>query len=174
MGDRLRLAVGVMGIFPLQISSLRLDELHSYAQNLYILIIYLAGNVGSLLLYSAPMYGPKTKNSLLYSSTRSTSKNVVEFSAFRVVFEILIYYILLVLRLTFARVIKKKSTEKFSCVPYVLALFNCYLYTWYGLPVVSNQWENFPLITINGLGVLLELSFIIIYLWFASAKGKAS
>uniref|UniRef100_A0A0E0MT70 Bidirectional sugar transporter SWEET n=1 Tax=Oryza rufipogon TaxID=4529 RepID=A0A0E0MT70_ORYRU len=37
--------------------------------------------------------------------------------------------------LTFRRVIKKGSVEEFSCVPYILALFNCLLYTWYGLPV---------------------------------------
>ncbi|KAI3948627.1 hypothetical protein MKW98_027693 [Papaver atlanticum] len=62
--------------------------------------------------------------------------------------------------LTFTRVLKKKSTEDFSCVPYSIALLNCLLYTWYGLPVVSNKWENFPLITINGIGISLEFSFI--------------
>ncbi|KAF3328619.1 bidirectional sugar transporter SWEET3b [Carex littledalei] len=69
--------------------------------------------------------------------------------------------------LTFTRVIKKGSTEEFSSIPYVIALFNCLLYTWYGLPVVSNQWENVPVFTINGVGILLEISFIIIYLWYA-------
>ncbi|OMO56446.1 SWEET sugar transporter [Corchorus olitorius] len=64
MGDRLRLAVGVMG------------------------------NASSLLLYSAPI-------------------------------------------LTFSRVIKKRSTEEFSCIPYIGALLNCLLYTWYGLPVIK-------------------------------------
>ncbi|XP_052187664.1 bidirectional sugar transporter SWEET3-like [Diospyros lotus] len=74
--------------------------------------------------------------------------------------------------LTFSRVIKKKSTGEFSCVPYIIALLNCFLYTWYGLPVVSYRWENFPVVTINGLGMLLELCFILIYFWFASAKEK--
>ncbi|KAF7147978.1 hypothetical protein RHSIM_Rhsim03G0199300 [Rhododendron simsii] len=37
--------------------------------------------------------------------------------------------------LTFSRVIRKKSTEEFSCVPYIIALLNCLLYTWYGSPV---------------------------------------
>ncbi|KAK9293220.1 hypothetical protein L1049_021210 [Liquidambar formosana] len=74
--------------------------------------------------------------------------------------------------LTFVRVVKKKSTEDFSCVPYIVALSNCLIYTWYGLPVVSCRWENFPVITINGLGILLEVSFILIYFWFASARGK--
>ncbi|XP_043716774.1 bidirectional sugar transporter SWEET3 [Telopea speciosissima] len=74
--------------------------------------------------------------------------------------------------LTFRRVIRKRSTEEYSCIPYIVALFNCFLYTWYGLPVVSYKWENFPLVTINGLGVLMESTFILIYFWFASAKGK--
>ncbi|KAL2527408.1 Bidirectional sugar transporter SWEET3 [Abeliophyllum distichum] len=74
--------------------------------------------------------------------------------------------------LTFSRVIRNKSTEEFSCVPYILALMNCFLYTWYGLPIVSYQWENFPVVTINGLGILLELSFIGLYFYFASSNGK--
>ncbi|KAI3735384.1 hypothetical protein L6452_14880 [Arctium lappa] len=73
---------------------------------------------------------------------------------------------------TFARVIRKKSTEEFSSVPYIISLLNCLMYTWYGMPVVSHKWENFPMITINGLGILLELSFIIIFIWFASRKQK--
>ncbi|KAL0542469.1 hypothetical protein IC582_022583 [Cucumis melo] len=74
--------------------------------------------------------------------------------------------------LTFWRVIKKKSTEEFSCVPYIVALMNCLLYTWYGLPIVSKGWENFPVVTINGLGILLELSFISIYFCFSSSQAK--
>ncbi|XP_073031935.1 bidirectional sugar transporter SWEET3b isoform X1 [Primulina eburnea] len=74
--------------------------------------------------------------------------------------------------LTFSRVIRKKSTEEFSCTPYIIALLNCLLYTWYGLPVVSYKWENFPVVTINGLGIFLEFSFIMIYLYFASANRK--
>ncbi|PIA49073.1 hypothetical protein AQUCO_01300133v1 [Aquilegia coerulea] len=74
--------------------------------------------------------------------------------------------------LTFRRILKKKSTEEFTCVPYILALLNCLLYTWYGLPIVSHEWENFPVVTINGIGILLESSFILIYLWFASPTGK--
>ncbi|GMP24709.1 hypothetical protein CsSME_00001885 [Camellia sinensis var. sinensis] len=65
--------------------------------------------------------------------------------------------------LTFLRVIKKKSTEEYSCVPYIIALLNCFFYTWYGLPIVSYGWENFPFITINSLGLLLKLSSILIY-----------
>lgn len=77
-------------------------------------------------------------------------------------------------RLTFRRVIKKGSVEEFSCVPYILALFNCLLYTWYGLPVVSSGWENSTVSSINGLGILLEIAFISIYTWFAPRERKAS
>ncbi|KAI9077538.1 hypothetical protein K1719_025410 [Acacia pycnantha] len=73
---------------------------------------------------------------------------------------------------TFRRVIKKKSTEEFSCIPYIIGLLNCLLFTWYGLPVVSCKWENFPLVTVNGVGIALELAYVLIYFWYASAKGK--
>ncbi|KAK7320874.1 hypothetical protein VNO77_30768 [Canavalia gladiata] len=73
---------------------------------------------------------------------------------------------------TFKRVIRKKSTEEFSCIPYIIALLNCLLFTWYGLPVISYKWENFPLVTVNGVGIAFELSYVLIYFWFSSAKGK--
>ncbi|XP_054789094.1 bidirectional sugar transporter SWEET3-like [Prosopis cineraria] len=73
---------------------------------------------------------------------------------------------------TFGRVIRKKSTEEFPCIPYIIGLLNCLLFTWYGLPVVSCKWENFPLVTVNGVGIALELSYVLIYFWYATAKGK--
>ncbi|XP_057442851.1 bidirectional sugar transporter SWEET3-like [Lotus japonicus] len=73
---------------------------------------------------------------------------------------------------TFKRVIRKKSTEEFSCIPYIIGLLNCLLFTWYGLPVVSNKWENFPLVTVNGVGIVFELSYVLIYFWYSSAKQK--
>ncbi|KAK8513217.1 hypothetical protein V6N13_032465 [Hibiscus sabdariffa] len=39
--------------------------------------------------------------------------------------------------LTFSRVIRKRSTEEFSCIPYIVALSNCLIYTWYGSPVIK-------------------------------------
>ncbi|XP_050224399.1 bidirectional sugar transporter SWEET3 [Mercurialis annua] len=74
--------------------------------------------------------------------------------------------------LTFVRVIRKRSTEEFSCVPYIVTLANCLIYTWYGLPVVSYKWENFPLVTINGLGIFFEVSFILIYFRFSESRTK--
>ncbi|CAL0305451.1 unnamed protein product [Lupinus luteus] len=74
---------------------------------------------------------------------------------------------------TFRRVVRNKSTEEFSCIPYIIGLLNCLIFTWYGLPVVSYKWENFPLVTVNGVGIVLELSYVFIYFWYASSKGKA-
>ncbi|KAK7308592.1 hypothetical protein VNO77_42211 [Canavalia gladiata] len=73
---------------------------------------------------------------------------------------------------TFKRIIRKKCIEESSCIPYIIRLFNCLLFTWYGLPVVSYTWQNFPLVTVNGIGVLLHFSFLLIYFWFASPKAK--
>jgi len=81
---------------------------------------------------------------------------------------------LFMFRVTFRRIIRKKSTEEFSCIPYIIGLLNCLLYTWYGLPVVSCKWENFPIVTVNGVGIVLELSYVLIYFWFTSSKGKVS
>ncbi|XP_042510356.1 bidirectional sugar transporter SWEET3b-like [Macadamia integrifolia] len=74
--------------------------------------------------------------------------------------------------ITFRRVIRKQSTEEFSCVPYAVTLLTAVLYFWYGLPIVSYKWENITVATICGVGVLLESSFILIYFWFASPKRK--
>ncbi|XP_058206111.1 bidirectional sugar transporter SWEET3-like [Rhododendron vialii] len=74
--------------------------------------------------------------------------------------------------LTFKRVISKKSTEEFSCFPYIIALLVSFIYTWYGLPVVSYKWENLSLVPVNGVGVLLEISYILTYFWFTSAGEK--
>ncbi|PWA43417.1 nodulin MtN3 family protein [Artemisia annua] len=73
---------------------------------------------------------------------------------------------------TFAGVIRKKSTEDFSFVPYAVSFMSCLVWTWYALPVVSYGWENFPMITTNGLGSLLEFSYIVIFIWFTSPKQK--
>lgn len=74
--------------------------------------------------------------------------------------------------LTFSLVIKKKSTQGYSYVPYIVALLNALIYTWYGLPIVSKGWENVSLFTVNALGSLLESCYVLVYLCFTSPKGK--
>lgn len=72
--------------------------------------------------------------------------------------------------ITFKRIIKKRSTEQFSGVPYVMTLLNCLLSAWYGLPFVSPN--NFLVSTINGTGAAIELVYVLIFLVFAPKKEK--
>ncbi|KAJ8753065.1 hypothetical protein K2173_011833 [Erythroxylum novogranatense] len=74
--------------------------------------------------------------------------------------------------ITFTRVIRKKNTEEFSCIPYIISALACLIYAFYGTPVVSYGWENLPVVTIDCLGSLLESSFIIIYICFAPVREK--
>ncbi|KAI3442666.1 Peroxidase [Psidium guajava] len=39
----------------------------------------------------------------------------------------------------FKRIISRRSTEKFSGIPYVMTFLSCIIYTWYGLPFVSRN-----------------------------------
>ncbi|XP_073031724.1 bidirectional sugar transporter SWEET1-like isoform X1 [Primulina eburnea] len=72
--------------------------------------------------------------------------------------------------ITFKRIIKKRSTEQFSGVPYVMTLLNCLLSAWYGLPFVSPN--NLLVSTINGTGAAIELVYVMIFLIFAMKKEK--
>nr|GMC51577.1 bidirectional sugar transporter SWEET1-like [Ipomoea batatas] len=73
--------------------------------------------------------------------------------------------------ITFKRVIKKRSTEEFSGIPYVMTLLNCLLSTWYGLPLVSPN--NTLVSIINGTGAGLEAIYVLIFLIFAPKREKA-
>ncbi|CAN1801242.1 Bidirectional sugar transporter SWEET1 [Linum perenne] len=72
--------------------------------------------------------------------------------------------------ITFRRIIKNKSTEEFSGVPYPMTLLNCLLSAWYGLPFVSK--DNLLVTTINGTGAAIEIIYVIIFLVFAPKKQK--
>ncbi|KAK6939979.1 SWEET sugar transporter [Dillenia turbinata] len=73
--------------------------------------------------------------------------------------------------ITFKRIIKNKSTEQFSGIPYVMTLLNCLLSAWYGLPFVSPN--NILVSTINGTGAAIESIYVLIFLIFAHGKEKA-
>lgn len=66
---------------------------------------------------------------------------------------------------TFMRIWKHKSVEQFSVIPYVATLMNCMLWVVYGLPVVHPH--STLVITINGSGTAIELSYILLYLIFS-------
>ncbi|XP_068665621.1 bidirectional sugar transporter SWEET14-like isoform X2 [Aristolochia californica] len=69
---------------------------------------------------------------------------------------------------TFYRVYKKKSTEGFQSVPYVVALFSAMLWIYYAF-VKANA---YLLITINTVGCVIETLYIVMYLVYAPRKAR--
>ncbi|GMH17128.1 hypothetical protein Nepgr_018969 [Nepenthes gracilis] len=71
---------------------------------------------------------------------------------------------------TFKRILKNKSTQQFSGIPYVMTLLNCLLSCWYGLPFVSPN--NILVATINGTGAAIETVYVLMFLMFAPRREK--
>ncbi|CAL9224120.1 unnamed protein product [Arabidopsis halleri] len=69
---------------------------------------------------------------------------------------------------TFWRIFKKKSVEEFSYVPYVATVMNCMLWVFYGLPVVHK--DSYLVSTINGVGLVIELFYVGVYLMYCGNK----
>lgn len=72
--------------------------------------------------------------------------------------------------ITFKRIIRSKSTEQFSGIPYVMTLLNCLLSAWYGMPFVSKN--NILVSTINGTGAVIEIIYVLIFILYAPKKEK--
>ncbi|KAI3903677.1 hypothetical protein MKW98_032331 [Papaver atlanticum] len=70
--------------------------------------------------------------------------------------------------ITFKRIIKSKSTEQFSGIPYIMTLLNCLLSAWYGLPFVSPH--NLLVSTINGTGAAIESIYVILFIIYAKPQ----
>ncbi|XP_009778136.1 bidirectional sugar transporter SWEET1-like isoform X1 [Nicotiana sylvestris] len=80
--------------------------------------------------------------------------------------------LLLAPRITFQRVIRKRSTENFSGIPYVISLVNCLFSMWYSLPFVSPN--NMLVTIIAASGTSIQPIHVLIFLPFApSWKEKA-
>lgn len=71
-------------------------------------------------------------------------------------------------RPTFLRIYKKKSTEEFQAVPYVVALFSAMLTLYYGKLKPDGVW----LITINSIGIFIESSYIVLFMIYAPKDAK--
>ncbi|CAN8308182.1 unnamed protein product [Cochlearia groenlandica] len=69
---------------------------------------------------------------------------------------------------TFLRIVKKKSVEEYSPIPYLATLINCFVWVLYGLPMVHP--DSLLVITINGTGILIEIVFLTIFFVFCGRK----
>ncbi|PIA50973.1 hypothetical protein AQUCO_01100056v1 [Aquilegia coerulea] len=71
---------------------------------------------------------------------------------------------------TFYRVYKKKSTEGFQSVPYVVALFSAMLWIYYAS--LKSHSEAYLLITINSFGCFIETIYLAMYMAYAPRKAR--
>ncbi|KAJ8478669.1 hypothetical protein OPV22_022396 [Ensete ventricosum] len=69
---------------------------------------------------------------------------------------------------TFYRVYRRKSTEGFQSVPYVVALFSCMLWFCYAFL----KTDAYLLITINSIGCAIETVYIVTYFTYAPKVAK--
>ncbi|KAL3843502.1 hypothetical protein ACJIZ3_000905 [Penstemon smallii] len=64
---------------------------------------------------------------------------------------------------TFVRIVRKKSTEEFESFPYICALLNSSLWTYYGV----TKPDSYLVATVNGFGVVVEIIYVAFFLTFA-------
>ncbi|KAJ4972661.1 hypothetical protein NE237_005835 [Protea cynaroides] len=75
-----------------------------------------------------------------------------------------------VLRPTFRKILKKGAVEGFEPEPYLASVLNCMLWVFYGLPLVHP--DSILVVTINSIGLSMELIYVIIYFIYAPAKKR--
>ncbi|CAA0816492.1 Bidirectional sugar transporter SWEET10 [Striga hermonthica] len=69
---------------------------------------------------------------------------------------------------TFYQIYKKKSSEGYQSIPYVVALFSAVLWIYYAFLKTNTT----LLITINSVGIVIETIYIVLYVVYASKSGK--
>ncbi|KAH7522617.1 hypothetical protein FEM48_Zijuj07G0157800 [Ziziphus jujuba var. spinosa] len=71
---------------------------------------------------------------------------------------------------TFYRIIKNKAVEEFKPDPYIATVLNCLFWIFYGMPFVHPN--SILVITINSIGLVLELTYLTIFFIYATNKGR--
>ncbi|CAL0306112.1 unnamed protein product [Lupinus luteus] len=74
------------------------------------------------------------------------------------------------LRPTFIRIYKKKSTESFQSLPYLVALFSSMLWLYYAYL----KRNAILLVTINSIGCAIEIIYITMYIVYAPKTSRSS
>ncbi|KAK9073596.1 hypothetical protein SSX86_007920 [Deinandra increscens subsp. villosa] len=69
---------------------------------------------------------------------------------------------------TFYRVYKKKSTEGFQSIPYVVGLFSAMLWIYYALL----KGNLMLVITINSVGIVIQSFYLCVYVFYAPGKAR--
>ncbi|KAK9748290.1 hypothetical protein RND81_02G047900 [Saponaria officinalis] len=69
---------------------------------------------------------------------------------------------------TFIRIYKKKSTEGFQSVPYVVAIFSAMLWIYYAML----KGNSLLLITVNVAGVIIETIYVVVFVTYAPRQAK--
>lgn len=72
------------------------------------------------------------------------------------------------IRPTFVKIVKKKSVEKYSPIPYLATLINCLVRGLYGLPMVHP--DSTLVMTLSGIGIVIEIVFLIIFFVFCGRR----
>lgn len=80
--------------------------------------------------------------------------------------------ILIICRPTFKRIVRNKSTEQFSGLPYLYSLLNCLICMWYGLPFIS--YGVLLVVTVNSIGAAFQLTYLILFIVYADPKRKVT
>ncbi|XP_021634943.2 bidirectional sugar transporter SWEET17 isoform X2 [Hevea brasiliensis] len=70
---------------------------------------------------------------------------------------------------TFWRIVKHGCTEDFESIPYVCTLLSAALWTYYGIIKPG----AFPVATVNGFGILVEIVYVTLFLIYAPPKMRA-
>ncbi|XP_050152346.1 bidirectional sugar transporter SWEET10-like [Malus sylvestris] len=75
---------------------------------------------------------------------------------------------------TFYTIYKKKTTEGFQALPYVIGLLSSMLYIYYALLKEEINYDATLLITINSVGSVIETLYISLFLFYAPKKARIS